>query len=356
MAAIEKGSIHLRLTFSGTLEAGAEFVVAPKVGGRIQSLAVDLSDNVHRGQLVAVLDSEESFQAVLQARADLAVASATKIEAESSLKIADREFERIKRLKQRGIASDSQYDAAMANQLVKQSRLEVAKAQVMRGEALLEIANIRLGYSRVTADWPGSDDQRRVADRYVDEGQTVLANTPLILITRLEPITGIVHVTEKDYASLSPGQGVSLTTDAYPLDVFYGKIDRISPVFNKTTRQARVELVIANPEIKLKPGMFIRATIDVRTLSNATLVPEMAVTTRNDQTGIFMVNEKEQTVSWQPVTVGITENTRAQVEGDPQLSGRVVILGQHLLENGSAIHIPAPKDIATPLENTGSDK
>jgi len=138
---IKQGPIHLRLTFSGTLEARAEFVVAPKVSGRIKSLSVDLSDTVSRGQLVAELDNEEAFQAVLQAKADLAVANATQIETESSLKIAAREFERIKLLKQRGIASDSQYDSAMANQLVKHSLLEVAKAQVMRGKSMLEAAN-----------------------------------------------------------------------------------------------------------------------------------------------------------------------------------------------------------------------
>jgi RND family efflux transporter MFP subunit len=363
VAAIEQGSIHLRLTFNGTLEARAEFVVAPKIGGRILSLGVDLSDTVKRGQLVAQLDNDEAFQDVLQAKADLAVAKATQIETESSLTIANREFERIKLLKQRGIASDSQYDSAMANQLVKHSLLEVARAQVMRGKSMLEAANIRLGYSRVTADWPGGDDHRLVAQRYVDEGQTVSANTPLLLISRLEPITGIVHTTEKDYASLSPGQPVSLTTDAYPIDVFYGKIDRISPVFNKTTRQARIELAIANPEIKLKPGMFIRAVVDVRAIPNATLVPEMAITSRRDQDGVFIVNEKDKTVSWHPVTMGIIENRKVQVKGDG-LSGRVVILGQHLLDHGSLISIPGQKGIeshqdtdpGTNLDNKGNNK
>ncbi len=352
---IKQGSINLRLTFSGTLEARAEFVVAPKIGGRILSLGVDLSDIVNRGQLVAELDSDETFQAVLQARADLAVARATQIETQSSLKIADREFERIKLLKKKGIASDSQYDLAMANQLVKHSRLEVAKAQVMREKSMLEAANIRLGYSRVTADWPGTDDQRLVAERYVDAGQTVSANTPLLLISKLSPITGIIHTTEKDYASLSPGQLVSLTTDAYPTEIFYGKVDRISPVFKENTRQARIELAIANPKIKLKPGMFIRATIDVKTIPNATLVPQMAITSRNDQTGIFIVNEKSMTVSWHPVTMGIIEDRHAQVEGTG-LSGRVVILGQHMLEHGSIISIPNQKGIKNHLDITGNDK
>ncbi|MFH2091693.1 MAG: efflux RND transporter periplasmic adaptor subunit [Pseudomonadota bacterium] len=360
VAAIVQGPVQLTLTLTGTLEARAEFVAAPKVGGRIRSLAVDLSDTVKKGQVIAELDSEEAFQAVLQAKADLAVANATQIEAQSSLKIAIREFERVTRLQKKGIASDSQYDAAMSSQLIKQSLLEVAKAQVMRANALLEAANIRLGYSRVTADWPGSDDYRLVAERYVDAGQTVAANTPLVLISSLEPITGIVHVTEKDYASLSPGQTVSLTTDAYPKEIFHGKVDRISPVFNTTTRQARAELTIANSELRLKPGMFIRVSIGVKTIPNVTLVPELAITSQNDQTGVFVVNEPDQkgsglSVSWCPVIVGIIENRQAQVDGRG-LAGRVVVLGQHLLNHGAAISIPDQKTSDTHPDIMGNGK
>jgi RND family efflux transporter MFP subunit len=362
-AAVTQGSIHLKLTFTGTLEARAEFVVAPKVGGRIRSLFVDLSDTVKKGQLIAELDNDEAFQAVLQAKADLAVARAKQIETESSLKIAIREFERVIRLQKKGIASDSQYDSAMAGRLVKQSLVEVAKAQVLGADSMLAAARIRLEYTRVTADWPGSDDHRLVAERYVDAGQTISANTPLVLISKLEPITGIVHATEKDYASLSPGQTVSLVTDAYPGDIFHGKIDRIAPIFDKATRQARIELAIANPGIRLKPGMFIRATVDVRTIDNATLVPEMALTSRQDQTGVFVVNEPDKnepdktglTVSWCPVTVGIIESRQAQVTGTG-IAGRVVVLGQHLLNHGSVINIPDHSISETHPDILGKDK
>lgn len=71
LAAVTQGTIHQKLIFTGTLEARAEFVVAPKVGGRIRSLDVDLSDSVKKGQLIAEMDDEEDFQAVLQAKADL---------------------------------------------------------------------------------------------------------------------------------------------------------------------------------------------------------------------------------------------------------------------------------------------
>jgi len=75
LAPIEHGPIARRRTFSGTLEPHAELVVAPKIAGRIEELAVDLADRVTRGQVVARLDDNaERLQAVAQAEADLAVA------------------------------------------------------------------------------------------------------------------------------------------------------------------------------------------------------------------------------------------------------------------------------------------
>ncbi|MDX1527884.1 MAG: biotin/lipoyl-binding protein, partial [Gammaproteobacteria bacterium] len=69
VAAVGRGPIERKRAFTGTLEARAEFVVAPKVGGRIEEIAVDLADTVNRGQLVARLDDDEFVQTVAQVEA-----------------------------------------------------------------------------------------------------------------------------------------------------------------------------------------------------------------------------------------------------------------------------------------------
>jgi RND family efflux transporter MFP subunit len=339
VAEIQQGPITLRRTFSGELEALAEFVVAPKVSGRVERVLVNIADTVERGQVVAELDNDEYVQAIAQAEADLAVARANLSEAASTKKIADREFTRTESLLKRGIASDSEFDAARQEQLARQAQLKVAAAQVKRAESALETTNIRLGYTQVTAGWAGGDDRRVVAERYVDEGQTVAANTPLLLIVELDPIVGVVFVTERDYAQLAPGQIVSLTTDAYPEEQFAGRIDRIAPVFRKSTRQARVEMTIENPRYRLKPGMFITATVALAEVANATIVPEQALTRREDKIGVFIVSQDGHSVSWHEVKVGLREDARVQIEGNA-LTGRVVILGQQLLTDGTPITIP----------------
>ena len=337
---IQRGPIAFQRTFSGELEALAEFVVAPKVSGRVERVIVNIADTVKRGQVVAELDNDEYVQAVAQAQADLEVARAKLSEAGSALEIAKRELKRSESLLKRGIASDSEFDAIRQDQLAKQAQFKVAAAQVTKAESSLETANIRLRYTTVAAGWTGGNENRVVAERYVDEGQTVAANAPLLLIVELNPIVGVVFVTERDYAHLKPGQLVSLTTDAYPGEQFMGRIDRIAPVFRKSTRQARIEMTIDNPRHRLKPGMFISATVVLARVPEATIVPEQALTIRDDRSGVFIVSEDGRSVAWREVTAGIRDGTRVQVVGEG-LSGRVVILGQQLVKDGSSISIPA---------------
>jgi multidrug efflux pump subunit AcrA (membrane-fusion protein) len=97
-------------------------------------------------------------------------------------------------------------------------------------------------------------------------------------------------------------------------------------------------MTIENPGHRLKPGMFIRATVVLERVPQTTIVPEDALVSREDQAGVFVVNADGKTVRWRPVKVGIQEGGLAQVEGDG-LSGLVVTLGQHLIDDGSLVSI-----------------
>ncbi len=340
---IKRGPIELRRIFSGSLEPVAEFVIAPKVSGRVERVYADLGDIVEKGQVVAQMDNDEFLQSVALAEADLQVAKANLVEAENALEIAARELKRFDTLRSRGVASDSQFDGAKADQLSKQAAREVARARVNRAEALLETARIRLGYTEISASWADEGSSRIVSERFVDEGETVAANAPLLSIVSLDPMIGVIYVTEKDYASLKVGQMASLVTDAFADTRFKALIDRISPVFGRNSRQAKVELKIENNQGLLKPGMFIRVTIVLDRIENAVIVPEQALTSRDDKTGIFVVDNGGQTVSWRLVKTGILDSGMVQIDdrflSDLKLPQKVVTLGQQLLNDGSVITI-----------------
>lgn len=338
VTAIESGNIAYIRAFSGNLQAHAEFIPASKISGRVDQLQVDLADPVRRGQVVAYLDNAEYVQSVRQAQADVSVAKANLAEAQSLLKIADRELKRIDKLSQSGVSSESQRDSARAEQLVRQAHVEVTQAQLERAMAELESARIRLGYTEVKASWRDGSEQRLVAERLVDEGETVSANTPLMRIVELDPIKVEITVTERDYAALRNGQTAILQTDAYPEESFSGEITRISPMFEQNTRQARVELRVSNPLLKLKPGMFVRVLVELDRADNVQIVPDLALIKRDGQQGVFVLSPDKSTVNWRPVEVGIQQQNRIQIKGQ-ELNGLVVTLGQQLLNDGSAIII-----------------
>ena len=338
VAVVEVGPIEQLRSFTGTLEARAEFLAAPKIAGRIESLEVDLADRVERGQVVAVLDDAEYVQEVARAQADLAVEKANHAEALDQLKITERELQRLEPIHQRGELSASQLDVTRSQLVAKQALTKVTRARIARAEAELETARIRLDYTQVKADWQGGNQSRVVAQRFVDAGETVAANAPLLRIVELNPITAVFYVTERDYAQLDVGQRAILGTDAWPGIEFGGRVERISPVFSESTRQARVELLVDNPDRRLKPGMFIRATVSLRRVEDAVIVPELALTRRDDREGVFLVDVDGRTARWHVVEPGIRQGGKVQLSG-ADLSGQVVVLGQQLLDDGAELQI-----------------
>ncbi|MDF1799201.1 MAG: efflux RND transporter periplasmic adaptor subunit [Planctomycetota bacterium] len=338
VGAIERGPLTYRRTVSGGLQAAAEFVVAPKAGGRIVRLDVELGEPVARGQVVALLDSDELQQAVQQAEADLAVAQASHAEAKSAYLLAQRALKRYERLQAEGVTSEAQLDAGRADEVASLAHQAVTEANIARAQAALQTARIRLGYAEVTADWSADDPYRLVGERFVDEGSNVAANAPLYSVVQLDPIKAVVFVGERDYRLLRVGQEAELTADAYPGRSFQGVVARIAPVFQRTTRQARVELELANPDGRLKPGMFVRATLELAHVDAATSVPADALVERDGTSGVLVLEPDGTHVRWQPVEFGLRDGDRVQVLGELAAS-QVVTLGQELCDDGAEVHV-----------------
>lgn len=338
VAPVRTGDLVLRRTFSGTIEAWSRFTVSPKVNGRIRRLLVDTADPVTRGQVVAELEDEEFRQSVAEAEARRAVARAQHAEAESRMEIARREFTRAETLLDRGVSSESALDSASAAHLAAEAARKVAAAAVQREEAALAAARIRLGYTVVTANWEQGDDSRVVAERFSDEGTTVAAGAPLYSIVDLDPVLAVIQVTERDYPRLAPGQPAVLHVDAFEGVALTGTVSRIAPVFRAASRQARVEVKVPNPDATLKPGMFARCTLSLVHVEGARSVPELAIARRSGQSGVFQVTADGASVRWVPVQPGIQEGDQVELVG-ATLDGRVVTLGQQLVEDGSAVRV-----------------
>jgi RND family efflux transporter MFP subunit len=337
---INKGTIRDMGNFTGTLTPKSQYIIAPKVSGRLEQLMVDIGDKVKRGQLIALLDSEEYSQQVVQAEADLQVAQANLQETKSSLDTAKREYDRVLELHSRGISSDSELDSAKGMFVTQDSKHKVAQAQVAHKQAALKAAKVRLSYTKIRASWDEGGSYRVVGERFIHEGAMLTPNAPILSILEINPLIAVIHITDKDYFRVKTGQAASITSDALPGEKVSGTIARIAPLLKEASREARLEIEIPNAEEVLKPGMFINAQIEFLSRSDTTVVPVGSVVMRDNQQGIFLADIESAKAQFVPVKVGITSSEMAEILDPPSLSGFVVILGQHLLVHGSPLILP----------------
>jgi len=424
VAPVRRATVRHIEQFMGTLRPRSQFVVAPKVGGRLEKLLVDVGDPVRGDKLIAVLDDEEyaqqveearaeleaakagaeeirlvaalqdeeHAQAVAQAQAALGSAKANVEECRSTLANTQREFQRAKALYARKVVSFAELDTAEARYNTAKARLEVALAKVVEKRATLTAAQVRLSqtqknaraaehkvalgkvaqkkaalkaaqvrssYTQIKAPaWKDGQLARVVGERFVDEGAMLKANDPIVSVLEISALKAVVHVTERDYPKVRAGQGVTLRTDAFPGRSFAGKIARVAPLLKEASRQASVEIEVPNPERLLKPGMFIRAQVELDRHEAATAVPLTALVRRNGQQGVFVADIEGLKAHFVPITPGITEGELTEIVNPPSSvqNAWVVTLGHHLLEDGSAITLPDGTPQTLKRAGTGSQR
>ena len=342
VADVKNASIKEVGNFTGSLDPLSECILAPKIAGRLENILVNIGDTVKGGQLVAVLDDDEYRQQVSQAKAELEVARANLLERKSTLENAKREYERTVILRKKKIASESQLDAAESEFKTQQAKLKVAMAQVSQKEAALKIANVRLSYAQIKVTENNNNGCRVVGERFVDEGTMLAPNTPIVSVMDIEKLIAAIHVIERDYPKIQPGLEAVISTDAFPGRTFTGKVIRIAPLLKEESREARVEVEIPNEKKLLKPGMFVQVQIQFDVHKNATVVPVAALVKRRGIQGVFSIDSQKQKARFVPVTVGIVTGGQVEVL-KPPITGSVVTLGHHLLEDGSSIIIPDKK-------------
>lgn len=339
LSPVRKMTINDIGLFTGSLQPRSQFIAAPKIYGRLEKVLVNIGDKVSYNQLIAEIDDDEYAQQAEKARAELEVIRATLEETRSSMEMVRREFDRVKALYSQEIASEADYDVARASFTAQEARYKVALARVAEREAAWKEAQVRLSYTRIRVSWEEgerNDQYRVVGERFKDDGAMLTPNTPIVSILDINSLIAVIHVIERDYPKVRVGMEAEITTDAFPGRTFTGRIVRIAPLLKETSRQARVEVEIANLDHLLKPGMFIRASLVYGQHENATVIPVVALSRRNGKQGVFLAEEQKTRVRFIPVNVGIVNGELAELL-EPEISGSVVSLGQHLLEDGAPI-------------------
>ncbi len=281
---VSRGTIRSFCTATGTVNPLKTILVGTQVSGRIKALYVDYNSAVTQGQLVAEIDPE-TFEAQLeQARANLLSARANLKQAEATLLEAERNLTRSRKLFGNNVIGQSELDAVETNYAVAESGVGVARAQVVQSEASFTFAETNLRYTKIYSPVDGI-----VISRDVDVGQTVAASfqTPTLftIAQDLREMQINTNVDEADIGKIAVGQEAEFAVDAFPAHIFEGRVEQIrnAPIVVQNVVTYDVVITVANPDLKLKPGMTANVTIITSVKDSILRLPNAALRFRPEE-------------------------------------------------------------------------
>ncbi|MBO5419487.1 MAG: efflux RND transporter periplasmic adaptor subunit [Bacteroidales bacterium] len=291
---VAKRDVPQTATYTSTVQAYVKNNIVPQMTGRIVKINAEIGDFVKKGQILAEIDKAQLQQAQLQ------------------LHNQEVELERLRSLYEAGGLSQSDLDAI-------ELQYNVTKTQV---ENLLENTILRSPIDGV------------VTSRNYDAGDMYGMSAPIFTVEQIVPVKLLVGVSESDYSKVRKGDSVEITAEAVPGKTFYGKISRIYPTIDPATRTFTVEVVVNNNYKTLRPGMFVRATLNFGTNHNV-VVPDVAVVKQqgSGERFIYILNDNG-TVTYQKVTVGRRMGSEYEILEGVDDGATVVTGGQIRLKDG----------------------
>lgn len=271
-AAVVEQPMPEHLVLTGTLRASQESEVAGDAAGKVTATYVERGQRVKRGDTLAILDARGASISASAATAQSQLAKA-------QLEQAQRECERVQALKATGAISQAEYDRVTSQCQATQWSAAAAQAQQ-------ESARKIVGDSVIRAPFEGI-----VGERYVNVGQYVAPNTPIVSLYTPDPLRLELTVPEANIGGVKTDQRVAFSVSAFPDTTFEGVVKFISPNVRPTTRDLVIEAFCANPDLKLRPGMFAVARLEMAQ-KPLPAIPSAAIVTEGGVSRAFAIVDK----------------------------------------------------------------
>ena len=318
---VEVTSLEERIEATGQLTAPEHAQIAAEVSGRVTEILVPEGSAVEAATVVLEIDRERRRLEVDRVRAALAEAQAAATEQQ-------REFDRIAKLHEQNVASESRLDQARTSVAGATSRLDGARANLSVAERAWRDASVRAPFSGY------------VARRLVSRGEFVREGQALFELVALDPIEVELHLPEIDSGRVRVGQSVVIRVAPHPDEVFDGELSFVSPVIDEKSRTLRVKARLDNADGRLRPGLFARADLGIARREGVSMVPEEAVLQRSDGSVVFRLLEGDR-VERRLVTTGVYRDDRVEVVEGLEPGDRVVVRGQARLSDGELVAVQA---------------
>ncbi|MDX2033838.1 MAG: efflux RND transporter periplasmic adaptor subunit [Blastocatellia bacterium] len=327
----------------GSLFAYDEVTVSSEAEGRVEQVMVDVGDRVSKGQVLArvspvelQLSVDQQQAALRQARARLGlresegelkdVRDAAEVKkAAADLADAEQKYKRAQSLLETGVIArqvfdeaDAKYKAARATYDLAVQQVENLRASMQQTQATLNLASKRLRDTSIRAPFAG-----HVKSRDVTVGQYLKIQTPVMTIVNVDPLRVRLNVPEKMSPWVRVGRDVRLQLEAFPGREFTGRVSRINPAVEEKTRTFEIEALVRNPRAELKPGSFVKSTIQSDKVDSILTIPYSAATYLFGAYKVFVLD-------------GVNVREREVKLGD-RLGDRVEILEGLKLEDALAV-------------------
>lgn len=318
------------LTSVGSLTAVQGVTVSAEVAGKVVGIAFEPGTMVQAGDL---LIQQDTVAETAQLRS-----------AEATFELARVEFERAKKLLKEQTYSRSEYDQA--------------EAQFKQTSAQFD--NLKAAISKKTIRAPFSG---ALGIRQVNLGEMLSAGDPIVSLQSLDPVFTNFSLPQQHLTKIQNGLLIRIETDALPGTVFEGTITAINPQVESATRNIMVQATVQNPQLQLRPGMFVNVTLVLPEQHDVLAIPATAVLNAPYSDSVFVVEKAPdnstaaggQIVRQQFVRIGQRLGDFAAVEAGLKEGDMVVSTGAFKLRNGASVTVdnslapafsvaPTPKD------------
>jgi membrane fusion protein (multidrug efflux system) len=302
---VKKELINRNIDYTASLLPFEEVHLAPSTPGRIEKINVEISDNVSKGQVVALMDRTNLEQARI------------------NLMKLETDFKRLDTLKKTNSISAQQYDQI-------KSAYDGAKNSY---QFLLENTQLRAPFSGV------------VSGKYFEDGE-IYSGSPIasigkpaiVSIVQIYQLKALIGISASYYPLITRGLKADVKSEIYPDQVFKGEIFKIYPTIDNSTKTFTVEVKIQNENLKLRPGMFSKIQLNLGK-GNAILVPNIALVKQTGTNDMYVLLNKNNVAIKTLVKTGRMIDDRIEILDGLSEGNEIIILGQNKLENQTPISI-----------------
>jgi len=351
---------------SGRVMADKDVMVLPEIPGTVKSIEVKEGDRVRKGDVLFILDEKDIQKQVDQAKVAYDMAKAnynmnqekiqiakdslkrTETLAESTLSKLRENVENLRKLYEAGAVSKSQLEEAelaleqqeaqfqaqidQAKANTSDQVLEAAKAQLKQAELAYNQAKDALKRATVTAPIDGI-----VTGITIQEGGIAANTQPAMNIVDMDNVYISIQVAEGLVNKITRGQKVNVFIPAVSSEPIEAAIDTISLTANAMTQLYPLKIYMANPEGKIKPGMFANVEIGTDIRENVLVIPSEAVLVEGEKNIVYTVEDGK--AVRREVKTGLDTGIEVEIVEGLKQGDTVIVSGQHFVEDGGTVKV-----------------